>query len=147
MSVWKYVKVDGVWRYKAAIEDKGKIVPNMVRVSGQVEFHEEGTYYFRSGRRWVRLDAMPASTQEARERLLDWIMHHGVLCRPHSRRIRHVAPVRLHSAIDETDRRISSDLNSELENLIARSADGERAGAGVLGHVAEFLMSQRGVNG
>lgn len=34
MSVWKYVKVDGAWRYKAAIEAKGKIVPNMVRVNG-----------------------------------------------------------------------------------------------------------------
>jgi hypothetical protein len=31
MSVWKYVKVKGAWRYKAAIEDKGKIIPNMVR--------------------------------------------------------------------------------------------------------------------
>jgi hypothetical protein len=82
-----------------------------------------------------------------RHLVLDWIMHHGVLCRPHSRRIRNVAPVSLHSAIDEIDRRTCSDLNSELENLIVRSADGERAGAGVLGGVAEFLMSQRGING
>jgi hypothetical protein len=81
MSVWKYVKVDGAWRYKAAIEDKGKIVPNMVRVKGQVEFHEEGTYYFRSGRQWIRLDAMPTSTQEARERLQahDQAVKHGLM--------------------------------------------------------------------
>jgi hypothetical protein len=82
-----------------------------------------------------------------RHLVLDWIMHHGVLCRPHSRRIRRIAAVRLHGAIDEIDRRTSSDLNAELETLIARSADGERAGAGVLGRVAEFLMSQRGING
>ena len=81
MSVWKYVKVDGAWRYKAAIEDKGKIIPNMVRVDGKVEFHEEGTYYFRSGRQWIKLDAMPASTQEARERLQahDLAVKHGLV--------------------------------------------------------------------
>jgi len=69
MSVWKYVKVNGAGRYKAAIEDKGKIIPNMVRVDGKVEFHEGGIYYFRTGRQWVKLDAMPTSTQDARERL------------------------------------------------------------------------------
>jgi hypothetical protein len=81
MSVWKYVKVDGAWRYKAAIENKGKIVPNMVRVNGQVEFHDEGTYYFRSGRQWIRLDAVPTSTQEARELLQahDLAVKHGIV--------------------------------------------------------------------
>jgi hypothetical protein len=81
MSVWKYVKVKGAWRYKAAIEDKGKIIPNMVRVDGKVEFHEEGTYYFRSGRQWIKLDAMPTSTQEARERLQahDLAVKHGLV--------------------------------------------------------------------
>ncbi len=84
MSVWKYVKVNGAWRYKAAIEDKGKIIPNMVRVNGHVEFHEEGTYYFRSGRQWIRLDAMPTSTQAARERLQahDLAVRHGLVSAP-----------------------------------------------------------------
>ena len=81
MSVWKYVKVNGVWRYKAAIELKGKIAPNMVRVNDQVELHEEGTYYFRSGRKWIKLDAMPTSTQEAQERLQahDLAVKHGLV--------------------------------------------------------------------
>jgi hypothetical protein len=48
MNVWKYVKVDSAGRYKAAIENRGKIVPNMMRVNGPVEFHDEGAYYFRS---------------------------------------------------------------------------------------------------
>jgi hypothetical protein len=80
MSVWKYVQVKGAWRYKAAIEDKGKIIPNMVRVDGKVEFHEESTYYFRSGRQWIKLDALPTSTQEARERLQahDLAVKHGL---------------------------------------------------------------------
>jgi len=81
MSVWKYVKVHGTGHYKAAIEDKGKIIPNMVRVDGKVEFNEEGTYYFRSGRQWIKLDAMPTSTQEARERLQahDLAVKHGLV--------------------------------------------------------------------
>ena len=72
-----------------------------------------------------------------RHLVLDWIMRHAVLCRPHSRRLRQVAPVRLHGAIDEIDCRTSSELKSELEELIARSADGKRVGAGVLGRVAD----------
>lgn len=85
--------------------------------------------------------------QMDRHLVLDWIRHHGALCRPHARKMRQVAPVRLQGAIDEVDHRSSSDLNSELENLIARAAMGERTGAGVLGRVAEFLMSQRGIGG
>jgi hypothetical protein len=61
MSVWKYVKVNGAWRYKAAIEDKGKIIPNMVRVDGKVEVHEEGTYYFRSHRCTLQYSPEPLS--------------------------------------------------------------------------------------
>lgn len=81
MSVWKYVKVDGAWRYKAAIETKGKIVPNMVRVNGKVEYHSEGSYYFRNGRQWIKLDAMPESTQSAEEGLQarDLAVKHGLL--------------------------------------------------------------------
>lgn len=39
-----------------------------------------------------------------------------------------IASVRLPSAIDEIDRRSPSELNSELDNLITRSAAGEKTG-------------------
>jgi hypothetical protein len=84
--------------------------------------------------------------QMDRRLVLDWMKNHGVLCRPHARRIRQIAPVRLHAPFEEVDRRTASDLNSELEDLVNRSS-GERAGAGVLGRVAGFLMSQRGISG
>jgi hypothetical protein len=45
MSVWKYVKVNGAWRYKAAIEDKGKIIPNMVRVDGKLQALESHFWF------------------------------------------------------------------------------------------------------
>jgi hypothetical protein len=85
--------------------------------------------------------------QMDRHLVLDWMKNHGILCRPHARRIRQIAPVRLHAALEEVDRRTASDLNSELEDLLNRSSTGERTGAGVLGRVAEFLMSQRGICG
>lgn len=83
--------------------------------------------------------------QMDRHLVLDWMKHHGILCRPHAAGIRQIAPVRLHGAFAEVDRRTASELDSELQDLLSRSATGERSGAGVLGRVAEFLMSQRGI--
>jgi hypothetical protein len=85
--------------------------------------------------------------QMDRHLVLDWMKHHGVLCRPHAARIRQIAPVRLHGAFEEVEHRAVAELDSELQNLLSRSATGETSGSGVLGRVAEFLMSQRGING
>jgi hypothetical protein len=85
--------------------------------------------------------------QMDRHLVLDWMKHYGVLCRPHARRIRQIAPVRLHQAFEEVDRRNAAELNSELQDLLSRFSTGERSRAGVLGLVAEFLRSQRGVCG
>jgi len=60
----------------------------------------------------------------------DGMKHQGVLCRPHARRIRQMAPVRLHDACEEADRRNAAELNSELQDLLGRSSTGERSGAG-----------------
>ena len=76
-----------------------------------------------------------------------WMKHHGVLCRPHARRIRQIAPVRLHGTCEEVDRRAASELDSELQDLVSSSTTDEKSGAGVLGRVAEFSMSQRGIGG
>jgi len=85
--------------------------------------------------------------QMDRHLVLDWMKHHGVLCRPHAARIRQIAPVRLHCAFEELDSRTASELDSELQDLLARFATGKKSGAGVLGRVAEYLMSQRGISG
>jgi hypothetical protein len=83
--------------------------------------------------------------QMDRNLVLDWIQHHGVLCRPHAKRVRQIAPVRLHGTFEDVDRRAVSELESELQDLLDRYATGEKSGAGVLGRVAEFLISQRGI--
>lgn len=48
--------------------------------------------------------------------------------------------------IDEVIALTTRELESELENLLRRSATGEGAGGVVLGRAAEFLTSQRGVS-
>lgn len=85
--------------------------------------------------------------QMHRNLVLDWMKRHGALCRPHAARIRQIAPVRFRGAFEEVEHRTVAELDSELQNLLSRSATREKSGAGVLGRVAEFLMSQRGING
>src|ERR1035437_2354620 len=81
MTIWKYVKVGGAWRYKAAVEIDGKLMPNMVRVDGKPEVHAEGSYYMRLNKQWIRLDSMPNSVLETQERLLalDLARTHGLV--------------------------------------------------------------------
>jgi len=132
------------WALAAAVNvmNAAKVFQNLLRVgcdgSQQCSFCER-----------LR-DAEQAQLKELLEQMdrqlvLDWMKHHGFLCRPHARCIRKIAPVRLHRAFEEVDRRTISELDSELQDLMSRSATGEKAGAGVLGRVAEFLMSQRGI--
>ena len=53
-TLYKYVKVDGTWRYgKAAFHDNGKIKPDVVFVDakqGLLEKHPEGRYYMNHNR-------------------------------------------------------------------------------------------------
>jgi len=56
-TLYKYVKVDGTWRYcKAAYHDNTKIKPDMVFVNakeGLVEKHPEGRYYMSHNGSWI----------------------------------------------------------------------------------------------
>ncbi|HYB62044.1 MAG TPA: hypothetical protein VEH50_11270 [Methylomirabilota bacterium] len=56
-TLYKYVKVDGAWRYcKAAYHDKVKIKTDIVFVNvkeGLVEKHPEGRYYMSHNGQWI----------------------------------------------------------------------------------------------
>src|SRR5258706_9478590 len=60
-TLYKYVKVDGTWRYcKAAYHDNSKIKPDIVFVNVKqalLEKHPEGRYYMSHNGQW--LDAFP----------------------------------------------------------------------------------------
>jgi hypothetical protein len=45
VNLIKKVKVDGAWKFCPAVVEPGKKLNDLVRVSGQVQTHSEGTYY------------------------------------------------------------------------------------------------------
>jgi len=45
VNLIKKVKVDGEWKFCPAIVDPGRRLNDKVRVNGEVETHNEGTYY------------------------------------------------------------------------------------------------------
>lgn len=71
MSIWKYVKVNGTWRYCAAVMDRGMPVANMVLVKKRSEFHPEGTYYIRHKSEWIRAGNTPQEAVDATLRLAE----------------------------------------------------------------------------
>jgi hypothetical protein len=77
LSIWKYVKVSGRWRYcKPATTPNNKIKPHMVLVAGQEEKHPEGNYYVLDSGQWIKAGPNPAdATALAKRRTL---MREGV---------------------------------------------------------------------
>jgi hypothetical protein len=70
VSIWKYVKVDGRWKYcPVVIAKNNSIKPNWVLVNGELQEHKEGNYYlhFREGRRqvWQKVGPKPTDATHA----------------------------------------------------------------------------------
>jgi len=77
LSIWKYVKVNGKWRYcKPATTPNNKIKPHVMLVAGQEEKHPEGNYYILDSGQWIKAGPNPAdATALAKRRML---MREGV---------------------------------------------------------------------
>ena len=73
-TLYKYVKVDGTWRYcKAAYHDNGKIKPDIVFVDvrqARLEKHTEGRYYMSHNAQWLDAGADALEAQRTRKRRL-----------------------------------------------------------------------------
>ena len=73
-TLYKYVKVDGTWRYcKAAYHDNGKIKPDVVYVNakeGQLEGHPEGRYYMSHNGGWIDAGVDALEAQRKRKQRL-----------------------------------------------------------------------------
>jgi len=65
VSFWKYVKVEGKWRYKVCVMDRGVPVNNMVLVDERTEYHGEGSYYLRVKKQWITAALQVHSTEGA----------------------------------------------------------------------------------
>jgi hypothetical protein len=79
---------DGKWRYcRPVLDDKGKVVPNMVLVNGREVRHDEGTYvisFYNPTLTWQKCGPKPADAVAAaeRQRALFKAMEHGIVERP-----------------------------------------------------------------
>jgi len=73
-TLYKYVKVDGTWRYcKAAYHDNSKIKPDVVFVNvkeGLLEKHPEGRYYMSHNGGWIDAGADALGAQRKRKQRL-----------------------------------------------------------------------------
>ena len=76
-TLYKYVKVDGTWRYcKAAFHENAKIEPDVVFVDakqGLLEKHPEGRYYMSHNGGWIDAgtDALEAQRKRKQRLALD----------------------------------------------------------------------------
>ena len=73
-TLYKYVKVDGTWRYcKAAFHENAKIKPDVVFVDakqGLLEKHPEGRYYMSHNGGWIDAGTEALETQRKRKQRL-----------------------------------------------------------------------------
>jgi len=76
-TLYKYVKVNGAWRYrKAAFHDNGKIKPDVVFVNVKqalIEKHPEGPYFMNHNGQWIdaSTDALEAQRKRKQRLALD----------------------------------------------------------------------------
>jgi hypothetical protein len=74
-----------------------------------------------------------------------WLQENGVLCIPHGARLRRQVPLKRVGQIDAIVEHYRRHLADELQQL-RDEPEQDRSGWGVLGHAAEFLVSQRGLH-
>lgn len=80
-----------------------------------------------------------------RTMFVQWMKSQGSLCLSHSRKLRDYAPLKMRRLIDEIIERTRAELKQELEDFLEHTKQGDHTGGGILGHAAEFLVSQRGL--
>jgi len=79
------------------------------------------------------------------ERFRSWVTQFGTLCIFHASRLMKVLPPEDAEAIRRMLASNQDELARQLTEFGARIKRGETGGGGVLGHITEFLVSQRGL--
>jgi hypothetical protein len=77
--------------------------------------------------------------------LRQWMVHHGGICLHHAAQLQKCLPVRLHSTVSRILQRYILELKQELEQYRQHLEQGLNIGGGILGRIAELLLSQRGI--
>jgi len=80
-----------------------------------------------------------------RDGFADWVRQFGTICLHHADRLIATAPETLAALVKEVVARNKDELRKQLAEFDGKLHRGEGDGGGILGHIAEFLVSQRGV--
>lgn len=75
----------------------------------------------------------------------EWLSERGTVCLPHGLELRAEAPDAVRQTIDHILETRTSELKCALRQLLADLSSESSWPSGLLGHVAEHLVSQRGV--
>jgi len=79
------------------------------------------------------------------ERFRNWVTQFGTLCIFHGRRLMKVLPPEDARAVRQMLASNQDELARQLTEFETRIKRGDTGGGGVLGHITEFLVSQRGL--
>jgi hypothetical protein len=85
------------------------------------------------------------TSPEHQDRIRTWLKTRGAFCAPHAAKVKRKAPLRMAALIDESNARRRRELRSVLAMLISRSNPVLSEHTGLVGQVAEYLVSQRGL--
>lgn len=134
------------WALAAAvdIENTAQIFFNLLRCAGKTDAN-----FCTFCSRLLELEILQLKdlvVQMNRGLVKNWMKQQGNLCQTHASHLRPLAPLRLHTTIDEILDRSRQELQAQLEDVLRRPAIGKGSGGGVLGRAAEFLVAQRGIN-
>ena len=80
-----------------------------------------------------------------RDTFRNWVTEYGTVCLFHGRKLIKVLPEPEAEVIRRILASNQQDLERQLAEFDVKVRRGEKGGGGVLGHIAEFVVSQRGV--
>jgi hypothetical protein len=85
------------------------------------------------------------SREMKRENFRSWVAQYGTVCLFHGRKLIKILPQAEAEVVRQILASNQADLERQLAKFDVRVKRGEKGGGGVLGHIAEFLVSQRGI--
>jgi hypothetical protein len=85
------------------------------------------------------------SREMKRDTFRSWITEYGTVCLFHGRKLMKALPEPEAEVIRQILASNQEELERQLTEFDVKVRRGEKGGGGVLGHIAEFVVSQRGV--
>lgn len=85
------------------------------------------------------------TSSENQNKIGIWLRTRGAFCAPHALKVKKKSPLRMAALVDESSARKRRELKKVLTTLMSRSNPALIEHSGLVGQVAEYLVSQRGL--